>query len=310
MKKKRTVDVIIPAYKPEAEFEYLLEALSKQNYPIGHILVMNTEEEYWNPEWEEQYDNLEVYHIKKSQFDHGATRDEAAQMSLADILVFMTQDAVPANARLIESLVEAFDEYGVKAAYARQLPRDDCDPIEQYTRKFNYPPKNRLKDKRDLNVLGIKTFFCSNVCAAYDRTTYFQLGGFPRHAIFNEDMIFCGRLIQQGFAISYVANAAVIHSHNYGCIEQFHRNFDLAVSHADHPEIFKGVKTVGEGVKLVKNTAKYLCKHHKYIYLIPLFFRSGFKYLGYSLGKRYRTLPPWMVRACSMNRQYWNYKGE
>lgn len=61
------------------------------------------------------------------------------------------------HARLIESLVEAFDEYGGESKYAT-ASTDDCDPIEQYTRKFNYPPKNRLKDKRDLNVLGIKTF--------------------------------------------------------------------------------------------------------------------------------------------------------
>lgn len=60
-----------------------------------------------------------------------------------------------------------------------------------------------------------------------------------------------------GLCYLLCGNAAVIHSHNYGCIEQFHRNFDLAVSHADHPEIFKGVKTVGE--------ARETCEEHSEI---------------------------------------------
>ena len=38
-------------------------------------------------------------------------------------------------------------------------------------------------------------------------------------------------------AIAYVAEARVVHSHNYTNRQQLHRNFDLAVSQADHPEI-------------------------------------------------------------------------
>ena len=73
---------------------------------------------------------------------------------------------------------------------------EDCEFLECYTRQFNYPEKSRVKTKADLSELGVKTFFCSDVCAAYDRVIYNELGGFPRPAIFNEDMIFTGRLIE------------------------------------------------------------------------------------------------------------------
>lgn len=43
-----TVDIIIPAYRPGKEFENLLDSLSTQNYPVEKILVMNTEEKFWN----------------------------------------------------------------------------------------------------------------------------------------------------------------------------------------------------------------------------------------------------------------------
>ena len=47
--KKAVVEVIIPTYRPGREFEKVLERLSKQEYPIERIRIMNTEEEFWNP---------------------------------------------------------------------------------------------------------------------------------------------------------------------------------------------------------------------------------------------------------------------
>ena len=101
------VDVIIPAYHPGKEFSTLIERLTKQTFPIHRIIVMNTEETYWNKELEEKFSILEVHHLKKQEFDHGATRAWAAELSDADVMVFMTQDAVPADRNLIENLVKA-----------------------------------------------------------------------------------------------------------------------------------------------------------------------------------------------------------
>lgn len=74
------------------------------------------------------------------------------------------------------------------------------------------------------------------------------------------DMIFAGKIILNGGGIAYVPEARVIHSHNYGNIEQLRRNFDLAVSQAEHPEIFAMASSESEGMKLVKQTTRYLIK--------------------------------------------------
>ena len=83
------VDVIIPAYHPGKEFSTLIERLTKQTFPIHRIIVMNTEETYWNKELEEKFSILEVHHLKKQEFDHGATRACAAELSDADVMVCM-----------------------------------------------------------------------------------------------------------------------------------------------------------------------------------------------------------------------------
>ena len=242
-----TVDVIIPAYRPGREFGELLHRLEEQEYRPRRILVMNTGEQYWNREWE-KCPILEVHHLEQKDFDHGGTRRRAAELSNADIMIFMTQDALPADRKVIGNLVCAVSENpGAGAAYARQLPRADCRFLERYTRSFNYPEQSSVKSLADIDKYGIKTYFCSNVCAAYDKGIYQKTGGFTERAIFNEDMICAGAMIQKGYSVVYAADARVYHSHNYSGRQQFHRNFDLGVSQAEHPEIFEGVPSEGEG---------------------------------------------------------------
>ena len=303
---EKKIDVIIPTYHPGREFGKLIERLNKQTYPIHRMIIMNTEEEFWDKTWDIKYPFLEVHHIRKSEFDHGGTRKKAAEISQADIMIFMTQDALPADRNLIQKLTDALlaDEK-IGAAYARQLPNAECNFAERYTRSFNYPERSSVRIKEDLSEYGIKTYFCSNVCAAYKKEIYKEIGGFVEKTIFNEDMIYAGNLVQAGYGIAYAADARVIHSHNYSCMQQFHRNFDLGVSQAEHPEIFASVKSEGEGIRLVKQTFRYLISKRK-IWLIPGFImQSGFKYAGYLAGKNYRKLPQKVIMWCTMNPSYW-----
>lgn len=313
--KQRSVDVIIPVYQPDKRFSALLQMLQKQSYPIRKIIVINTERSYWNDKGYEGIPGLEVHHVTKAEFDHGGTRNLGAGLSGAEIMVFMTDDAVPKDRHLVEALVEALDGGGagpcgsggtkIASAYARQLPTKDCRIIERYTRAFNYPEDSRVKTAADLPELGIKTYFSSNVCCAYDRRIFMELGGFTNRTIFNEDMIYAAAVIKAGYGIAYAAEAEVIHSHNLSGKEQFHRNFDLAVSQADHPEVFEGLRSEGEGIRLVKKTASYLITCGKFWLLPVLLYGSGCKYIGYWLGKRYRKLPKKAVMRFTMNPGYW-----
>ncbi|MBO5283695.1 MAG: glycosyltransferase [Lachnospiraceae bacterium] len=308
------VDVIIPVYRPDRSFFRLIEKLEAQTVPIRHIIIMNTEEKYfeqliYGTRFLEQHRQVTVHHLSKKEFDHGRTRARGVRKSDAEVFVMMTQDAMPADNRLIEALLAALAGERVAAAYARQLPAADAGPVETYMRSYNYPENSRIKSAEDLPQLGIKTYFCSNVCCAYRRDVYEELGGFVRHAIFNEDMIYAAGAIKAGYRIAYAADARVIHSHNYSCGQQFHRNFDLGVSQADHPEIFAGVPSEGEGIRSVKAAAAYLREQKQKRRLPGLFLQSGCKYAGYWLGKHYRKLPAGLVLRCTMNREYWDQEG-
>ena len=304
--KRTTVDVVISAYKPDDTFRELIGMLLGQTYPVSHILIINTEERFWNEKLIGNTDRADVFHITKKEFDHAATRNMGAGFSDADYLMFMTQDALPADLFLVERLLSAFENPIVKAAYARQMPGRDCVLTEGCVRSFNYPENSWVRTFNDLPKYGIKTYFCSNVCAMYEMHTFRQMGGFLPPAIFNEDMVYAARIQHLGYGVAYCADARVYHSHNYTASQQFHRNFDNGVSQAMRPEIFRGVSSAGEGRKMVRFVTDYLRKAGK-TYLLPGFYRECFaKLAGFRLGKMYRLLPRKMVKSFSMNPDFFD----
>lgn len=305
------VNVIIPTYKPDEKFLKLISRLEKQTVKPERIIVVNTEQKYFDrliygTHFLEEHKTVETHHISKREFDHGKTRHIGMKKADAEFVLLMTQDAVPADDKLIEQLLQAFEEEKAAVAYARQLPDKNCGVIESYTREFNYPPEGMVKSAKDTEKLGIKTYFCSNVCAMYKKSIYEELGGFVRHTIFNEDMIFAAGAVKAGYKIVYRAEAQVIHSHNYTSKEQLKRNFDLGVSQADHPEVFSGISSGSEGMRLVKQTAEYLRTSRNSKYLGKLIIQSGCKYTGYLLGKNYKKLPKKMVHSLTNNKTFWD----
>ncbi len=300
-----TVDIIIPVYKPDEKLLSLVERLQKQDYEIETIRIINTKSNLPLPTIPMEPYPVEILEIEAAEFDHGATRNMGARRSNADLLLFMTQDAVPADIHLVSSFVQVFEKYqDLNIAYGRQLPNQDCNVVERFTRRFNYPEESRIKSIQDLETMGIKTFFFSDVCGAYRRRAFLQRGGFDAPIIFGEDLVHTAKCVLDGERVAYVAEAKVYHSHNYNCLQQFHRNFDGGVVQAAYPEIFKDIPSEGEGVKLVKKTAAYLIHIGKPFLLVELFFQSAFKYAGFFLGKRYKRLPVFLVRWCSSNPGY------
>lgn len=303
----KKIDVVIPVYRPGTEFEELIRRLEQQKVRVRTIYLMHTKDGSHLEDLEclKEYKNTAIDEIEPEEFDHGGTRDKGMRMSDAEYVLCMTQDAIPADSHLTEHLLQAMEDEMVAVSYARQLPRKNCRLLERYTRSFNYPEQSRVKSRSDLEQLGIKTYFCSNVCALYRKEQYDRLGGFEKKTIFNEDMIYAAGCIQRGYKVAYVAEARIIHSHNYTSLQQFHRNFDLAVSQAQHPEIFGDVKSESEGIRMVKSTAIYLLKNRHPLMVVRLVISSAAKYAGYLLGKNYRMLPRRFVLICTMNPRYW-----
>ena len=312
-----TIDTVIPVFYPDRRFLDILEILAEQTVPLRRIHIINTEKEgldrllaqYGMTEASllKHYPMLSVTHISRDEFDHGSTRNQGiSYCEGADFVLMMTQDAMPESDDLVELLAAGLMEHeDMAAAYARQIPNRNATAAESYSRLFNYPEESGIKTEKDKEQLGIKTYFCSNVCAMYRLEALHALGGFPEPMIFNEDMVFAGYAMKAGWSIYYCAEARVYHSHDYSPLQQFHRNFDLGVSQHDHPEVFGGIQSEGEGVKYVKAVLLYLRKQNARREIPAFLAGCVFRFAGYRLGRIYSVLPGKLVAALSSNKAYW-----
>ena len=106
---------------------------------------------------------FEILQIEQSTFDHGRTRQHGVDMlPEAEIVVFLTQDAVLLSADAVLRLIRNFDDPRVGAAYGRQLAGSEASIFEKHARESNYPGTSIIKSRDSIPTLGIKTAFCSN----------------------------------------------------------------------------------------------------------------------------------------------------
>lgn len=319
-----TIDAVIPAYHPDERLFQILTMLSSQTLLPRKVHLINTEKEGldrlleqqgWTEEQlRQEYPFLTVEHIRPEEFDHGGTRNRGfRECGGADFVLAMTQDALPKDEFLIRNLLQPMEEpegKRIAVTFARQLPNRDASCEERISRAFNYPEEPVVKSEEDRKQLGVKTYFCSNVCALYRMTVWHELGGFPDRAIFNEDMVYAGKALKAGWQIRYTPEACVYHSHSYSASQQFHRNFDLGVSQAQNPQIFAETSSEGEGVSYVKTVCGRMKKEQQTGEIPGFIGRCAARYLGYRLGKAYRHLPHRMVVRFSSNKNYWKHDGK
>lgn len=299
-----SVSVVVPTYNPGPNAALLSKALDSQTCKPSEVVVVDSSSSDGStPRWLEN--SCHLYSIPKASFNHGSTRNLAANMAQGDILVFVTQDAIPVDNHCLENLVAPIVSGEVIATFARQVPKASANPTERFARSFNYPPMSRVKSLADIEELGYKAYFFSNVCSAVRADVFWEVGGFPEKMILGEDAMLCAKLLHAGYKVKYVARAQVYHSHDYSLLQQFRRNFDLGVSVSQAGDLLKGAKTFGEGLRFVVGQIRYVLKTGSYPLLWKVFAEAAAKFLAFNLGKREKYMPRTIKYYLSMHSFFW-----
>jgi rhamnosyltransferase len=276
------VSVIIPTLNAEIYIDSLLSSLGGQSVKCEIIIVDSSSSD--RTESIADSGNAKIVTVRKEDFNHGKARNIGVQEAIGDIVVLLTQDALPRDKHCLENLLKPLENSEIVASYGRQVPRPDASPVEQFTRLFNYPDTPIVKGIDDLPRLGIKTFFFSNVCSAIKTKEFKELGGFPENIIMFEDLIFAAKAILKGYKIAYVPEARVWHSHNFSLLQQFHRYLDAGISLRNNAWIFEHAKANREGLTFLREEIKYLSANHHYRWIPYAIAESVFKFAGFWLG--------------------------
>lgn len=298
--------LIIPIYNAFPYLARLVPAIRALDPAPGRVLFIDSS----SPDGSGEIlraEGFEVHTIPKSEFGHGKTRNLGARICAdADILMYLTQDAIPESPDLVAALCAPLDDPQTGVVYGRQLPYPEASTASRFARLFNYPDAPRRTVAADIGTRGLKALFCSNSCAAYRASALAQVGGFPEDLPLGEDLAVTGRLLEAGFASVYAPAARVVHSHNYTIAEEFTRYFDIGALLSVDPWLSaRALKSGGEGLRFVKAEIRYTIENGGILDLLSIVPRTAAKLIGFKLGHRCRSLPPALIRRVSMHHYYW-----
>jgi len=302
---RTSIGVIIPVLNAEEYLETLILSLRSQERKADEILVIDSGSSD-NTITIAKSLKVNVLEINPGTFDHGATRNLGFANTKSEIIIFMTQDALPANMQTLENLIKPLQQEKIVISYGRQVPCQNATPSEKFLRLSNYPPVSCIKSLDSINKMGIRAFQNSNACSAYKRREFETLGRFPETVTCNEDMIIAARAIFAGYKVAYAADAVVWHTHRLSTLQLFMRYFDIGASLDHEPRIKEQTVAEKSGLDFFIKQVAYLRKEKCLAHLPRVMLESGAKYFGYKFGLKQKALPIWLKKNLSMNKLFWD----
>ena len=280
-----SVGLVIPARNAGSSFSGLLAAIERKDLPLDGCLVTDTASSDGTGE-KARAAGWEVLFIRKEEFGHGRTRQQAMEYLLRtrklDIVVFLTQDVVIEDSSALRRLVlPLWKDAGAGAAYGRQLPHHGASVGAALLRAVNYPPESRRKIFSDRVKLGIRAPFLSNSFAAYRVAALQAVGGFPDVAIC-EDMAVGARMLMSGWAIRYEADACVHHSHEMVFADTWRRYRAIGRFHHQAPWLLKTFgRAEGAGLGLLRVQMSAALQERSLWMAFQFLVDDAIKYLAY-----------------------------
>jgi len=299
------VALIIPTYNAERYIDNLFAGIAMQTLQPNEILIIDSSSKDKTQEKLAHYP-CKIHVIAQKDFDHGGTRQLGTELIEADIYIYLTQDAIPADKHSFENLVQAFLNPKVGCAYGRQLPHKNATFLAAHARHFLYPEQSVLKSYENRHQFGIKACFNSDSFSAYRKQALIEAGGFPNKLIVSEDAYVAGKMLLKDWHVAYQAQALVYHSHNYSILQEAKRYFDIGVFHSKEQWIIKEFHTPTRiGMRFVRSELRCVFAKRA-LYIAPLaIIKSGAKYIGYRLGTYHARLPNWLRSKLSAHPGFW-----
>ena len=299
------LSIIIPTFQAAQFLPELLSRLYDQTVKSIEVILVDSGSTDGTADFAASK-GCKVISIAHDAFRHGRARNLGARAARGEILVFLTQDALPIGPDFLDNLTIPLRNGVAVAATARQVAYPQANPLEQFARHFNYPSQPFVRTLDDINTLGIKAYFFSNTASAVWQDIFWRVGGFNEEVIVNEDMFLCSVLLHAGFSVAYQAQASVFHSHEYSLFRIFQRYFDIGIFFSQAGDALQGGNTGGEGLRFNIQASQALLSKRAWAWIPRLYFESGLKLIAFQVGRCQRLLPVWLKRKISGQRSYWS----
>lgn len=179
--------------------------------------------------------NVRLHEIPSDSFGHGRTRNLAVSLCHSDLIVFLSQDAMPDGTGWLHELVEAFLDERVAAAHSRLVARADATALEarSVAADLSHRPDARLQQVADagswrqlpVSERRVAAHF-NNVASCLRRDL---IAAYPfAECEFGEDLVWAEGMLLKGWALAYCPTSVVVHSHSSKLATDHRRHYSDA----------------------------------------------------------------------------------
>lgn len=286
---KPYASVLIPTRDPGPVVEDVLRAVFAQQAPFPfEVVVVDSGSGAADLARLRRFP-LRLEQIAPAEFDHGRTRNLLARLARGQVLLYLSQDAEPAEPTWLATLVAPLagergtgENERVAGAYARQLPRPDASPLMRFFLAELYGPRPARRRLLPGRRLSLADMFFSNASSAIRRDVWLRIP-FRDDVLMSEDQYWAHDVLHAGYDVVYEPRAAVWHSHNYSLRSLYRRNrlsgASLRGLIADSPRA-----VVARGLGYVAREAAYLLRHGHPHWLPYMLVYEATKSVGFALG--------------------------
>lgn len=255
--------IFIPTFNGEKYLNAVLQKIFRQQVDFRYeVLIIDSGSRDRTlqiiKKYQKKHDNLRLQEIPNSEFGHGKTRNLAAQIAKGEYIVYLTQDAIPANNKWLSEMLKPFSiNNKIVAVMGKQTPRPNCFPLMKYDiqkvfTQFGpdqgvalfYKGKAKLS-KSDLNFIS----FYTDVNSVTIRQ--FLLEEIPyRDVSYAEDQAFGKDIINSGYIKAYAPLGNVKHSNDVALRSYKMRIFDetLGLRRTGHTVSKPSLKMLLKGI--------------------------------------------------------------
>ncbi len=230
--KGEAVSIIIPTKNAERYLEAQLRAIfSQEDVPQPEVVIIDSGSTDGTRRIAARFP-AKIISIRPEEFNHGTTRNLGARESKGEYLVFLTQDATPADGAWLKNLLKPLlEDDDVAGAFSRHLPRPGCSlPLARQIEE-EWPQAGgrqrivkQVGSREELDARKPYYVYFANTSSCLRRSAWER---FPfRDVDFGEDADWAEQALLAGYKIVYEPDSAVIHSHDYRLGEQLRQHYD------------------------------------------------------------------------------------
>jgi glycosyltransferase involved in cell wall biosynthesis len=227
------VSIVLLTHNGEKYLPQVLEMIRSQKHQPFEVLAIDSQSSDSTLEVLRKFE-IPTRTILESKFSHPATRNMAARICSGRYIVFLTQDAVPADSCWLECLLRPFDDYAnVAGTFSRQIPRPGASLLEANDLRQDFPCERTIKkmpSRASFNLKEVwKLIKFSNSSSGYDRNLLLQ-NPFDEKLEMGEDQEWAKRMLEQNFIIVYEPSSVVLHSHEHDLKQNYLRSLSMGKS--------------------------------------------------------------------------------